>query len=148
MGGRDLHDPGNRKEDALAHSRKFKIVTGSVTVALALGAGTALANGGTDDDVDLEDVVPISEVKGPADQPLDVTLVAELLDEQDSTASPFDTPEETVDESLDESIDTPDDSPESLDDSPESPDDSPDSPDDSPESPDDSPDSPDSNDTT
>jgi hypothetical protein len=134
-------------------SRRFKVVAGSVSVAVALGAGTSIAavDSGTDvdDRLALDDVVPVSEV-GSAPVTVDVS-VAEFLAslDEDSYASPFDEDEAL---SAQETPESPDDSPQSVE-STESPDDSPqsvestESPDDSPqsvestESPDDSPES-------
>ncbi|MEA1902321.1 MAG: hypothetical protein U9N56_02220 [Actinomycetota bacterium] len=140
----------------MAHSRRFKIVTGTVSVAMALGVGTAIASddGASTDDIDLDEVVGIHEVAPAVFAPTDFVFNAQDLDGDDSLASPFDSVDDSVDsqDSPDSPDDSPDDSPESPDDSPDdspespddSPDDTPDSPDDSPDSPDDSPDSNDS----
>ena len=98
---------------------KFKVVAGSVSVAVALGAGTAIAgadsDGQTDSSVDLNDVVQVSDVQPAAPMTIDASVAQalEALDE-DSVASPFDQDEvldaqETVDEAAVDQLETGDD---------------------------------------
>ena len=74
---------------------RFKVVAGSVSVAVALGAGTAIAGADSDTQndpsVDLNDVVQVSEVQPAAAITIDAS-VAQALEamDEDSVASPFD----------------------------------------------------------
>ena len=98
-GGGERHARGKEKMPV----SKFKVVAGSVSVAVALGAGTAIAGADSDDQtdstVDLDDVVQVSEVGSSAILTVDASVAQalEALDE-DSFASPFDQDEETDDQ--------------------------------------------------
>lgn len=98
---------------------KFKVVAGTVSVAVALGAGTAIAGADSgeeaDSKVDLADVVPVSQVQAQAPLTVDASVADALqaLDE-DSVASPFDDDEVTdtqqaVDEEVLDQAETPQD---------------------------------------
>ncbi len=96
-------------------STRFKVMTGAVSMAVALGGGAAVAaNGDPSPDIDLDDVVTLEEVEKPT--AVGIGQSVSLVDpDGDSLSTPFD------------SVDSPD-TPESEDsvDSPDSPD-SPDS---------------------
>ncbi len=126
-------------------STRFKVVTGTVSVAVALGAAGALAaNGEQENEIPLDDVVGLEEVTTTSTTVPSLADISNLVEEEgDSLSSPFDDPE-SVDTVLAEESNGDDDQAPTVDntDSPQSPD-SADSPDDSS----DSPDSPDSADT-
>lgn len=114
-----------------------------MSLAVALGAGMAVAaeGNGSDDDVpELDDVVTVQELQPSTTFAPGITAVTTLGD--DSLSSPFDDEEgddptaESPDPSPDESFESPDPSPDESLESVETADDSPESPDDSPESPD------------
>ena len=69
-------------------SRRFKLVSGTVSVAMALGVGAAVAaESSAPEDIQLKDEVAITEVALPA--AFDLGAV-KLDDANDSFASPFD----------------------------------------------------------
>jgi hypothetical protein len=80
----------------MARSKKFKIVSGTVSVAMALSAGAALASerSAPEPDIQLDDVVAITDIEPPAPFSVDpVVTVDDIGDSNvgDSLASPFDT---------------------------------------------------------
>ena len=126
----------------MSYSNKFKLVSGSVGVAVALSAGAALASdrSAAEPEIELDDIVAITEVDPPALsslESLDAVLVVDTFPDSepgDSLASPFDVDESadeadsaaSVDDSVASADDSVDESVASVDDSVESADDSPD----------------------
>ena len=118
----------------MAPSRKIKVIGGTAVALVAFGASTGLAkSGATTTQIDLADVVPVSQVSAPAPSLLDQADISVQIEAQDSVASPFDIAVETESvasvetvqsvDTTDDSVDSPD-SPDSVDssDSPDSPD--------------------------
>jgi hypothetical protein len=108
-------------------SKPIKLVAGTLTAAIALSAGAALASDSGDPEPDLKDVVLIRDIDPPEWTPASFTLTQ--ADADDSIASPFESADESPDDSVEsasvESADeSPDDSVESA--SVESADESPD----------------------
>ncbi len=73
-------------------SRPIKLVAGTVTAAIALSAGAALASDSGDPEPDLKDVVLIRDIDPPEWSP--ASLVFDQSDIDDSIASPFETADE------------------------------------------------------
>ncbi len=72
----------------MEHSTRFKIISGTVSVAIALTAGGAGAvNGDSDGDLQLNDVVALAEVDSPT--VLSFDEVGTLSVDDDSLSSPF-----------------------------------------------------------
>jgi len=127
----------------MAISRRWKLISGTTGVAVALSAGAAFAaDGGSSDEVVLDDVKEISDIVATTSTTF-IESPEPMVILDDSVATPFD--DEVVAPVADESIESPDESIDTVDspDSVDSPDQSMDSPD-SVDSPDQSMDSPDS----
>ena len=87
-------------------SRRFKLVSGTVSVAMALGVGAAVAGeSSAPEDIQLKDEVAITEVAAPV--PFDLGAIT-LDDANDSFASPFDESVASVDVDDVDSVDVDD----------------------------------------
>jgi hypothetical protein len=108
----------------MAVPRRWKLVSGSVGVAVALGAGAAVAaEGGSSGDLALDDVKKIHDVVTTTSTTF-IQSPEPIVVMDESVSTPFD--DEVAAPADDESIDSPDDSPNDIDDeSIDSPDDSP-----------------------
>jgi hypothetical protein len=104
------------EENDMAISRRWKLISGTTGVAVALSAGAALAaDGGSSDDVVLDDVKEVSDIVATTsttfvEHPEPVVIL------DDSIVTPFD--DEIVAPVPDGSVDSPDqsiDSPDSVD---------------------------------
>lgn len=73
-------------------TRKWKVVSGGLTMAVALGAGAAVASeGGSSEEVpELDDVVTFQDVKPPSTTVAAGITTFATQDEENSLASPFD----------------------------------------------------------
>lgn len=75
----------------MAPRPNFKVIGGTALAAVALGAGTAIAQSGDDSpELKLDDVVPVSSIVSPETFQLDLLAVTDV-DASQSLASPLDT---------------------------------------------------------
>jgi len=107
----------------MAVPRRWKLVSGSVGVAVALGAGAAIAaEGGNSGELALDDVKKIHDVVTTTSTTF-IQSPEPIVAMDESVSTPFDDAAPADDESIDspddtndESIDSPDDSPDDIDD--------------------------------